>query len=147
MAFKFRYEALLAYRGHTKEKAEIALAREKQKLNKALGLLEHYENCRKQARRSLEIDVASGMASGELRSHSEYMAGLGKNIESQARHIAACEKAIRKKTDELLLRTKEVKVIEKLREKDFQKWKHQRDQQEQKWMDEVGVTRHGKAYF
>ena len=147
MAFKFRYEALLAYRGHTKEKAEIALAREQQKLNKAVELLKHYEHSLQQAKRSFEIDVASGMASEELKSHSEYIAGLGKRVEVQIRNVAACEKAVRKKTDELLVKTKEYKVIEKLREKDFQKWKYRQHQEEQKWMDEVGVTRHGKVYF
>ncbi|MFH1491014.1 MAG: flagellar export protein FliJ [Pseudomonadota bacterium] len=147
MAFKFRYEAVLAYRGHTREKAEIALAGAQEKLRKALELLNHYERSLQQARRSLEISVASGMASGELRSRSEYITGLGKKIEGQIRHVAVCEKAVGEKTDELLAKTKEYKVIEKLREKDFQKWKHQQHRQEQKWMDEVGVTRHGRAYF
>ena len=146
MGFKFRYQSLLSYREHLKEKAEIEFGSAQRKLQKARQDLDIYENRHHKARISLEQGLMSRMTSEEMGAYSDYLNGMKRKIGSQKQEVARREKIAADKRKNLLERTKEYRIIEKVMEKDHQTWKHQLSLVEQKRVDEMSVTRHGRSY-
>jgi flagellar protein FliJ len=146
MAFKFRYESLLNYRTHLKEKAEIEYA-------KVLGAL-------LQAREELTLlgwkydriqaafkeAMAQAATGHEIRNYSEYLGFIREKTEKQNGEIEGLQTELETKRDILIEKSKDCKVIEKLREKDFEKWQQHQDRLEQIRLNEMAVQRYGKAY-
>jgi flagellar FliJ protein len=146
MGFKFRYQSLLSYREHLKEKAEIEFGSAQRRLQKGRQDLEVYEARLHKARISLEKGLMSRMTSGEMGAYSDYLNGMKRKIAAQKQEVARREKSVAEKRKKLLERTKEYRIIEKLMEKDHQTWTNQLSLLEQKKVDEMSVTRHGKNY-
>jgi flagellar FliJ protein len=147
MGFKFRYESLLSYRGHLKEKAEIDLGKAQAQLSRARQLLEHYETLLQEARNSLDKGMTAVMASEEVVTYADYLNGLKRRISAQHLEVTRWEKVVAEKRKVLLAKSKEYRIIEKLKEKDFQKWNHQELLLEQKKMNEVAVVRFGREFL
>lgn len=147
MGFKFRYETLLSYRGHLKERAEIALARAQQQLNQAQQRLEEYREGLRQTKQRLESGLKTRIASHELQSFRDYLMSLEGKIGIQERAVAEREKTVRGKMEDLLLKAKEYKTVEKLKERDFQEWQYRQNILEQKMMSEVALTRFGREFL
>ncbi len=147
MGFKFRYTAPLSYREHLKEKAEIEFGNAQKQLQKARQILRSFETRLEEARISLAQRLHNRMTSDEMAMYSDYMTATRKRIVAQKQEVAKRERIVAEKRKSLLERTKEYRIIEKLMEKDHQTWKHQQEFEEQKRINEVAVTRHGKAYL
>ncbi|MFC1823553.1 flagellar export protein FliJ [Thermodesulfobacteriota bacterium] len=144
MAFQFRFEKLLSYRQHLREKAELKLARAQQNLKRARLLLEKDEESLHLTRKRLESRLKKRIVSEELQNHADYMTDLKERIRADTSLVVERERIIEEKREELLLKAKQYRVIEKLKEKDYEKWKHIQLQAEQKRMNEVAVSRHGR---
>jgi flagellar protein FliJ len=147
MGFKFRYETLLSYRGHLKEKAEIDLGKAQADLSRARQLLEHFETLLREARKSLDKGMTAVMTSEEVVTYADYLSGLRRRISAQNLEVTRWEKVVAEKRKVLLARSKEYRIIEKLKEKDFGKWNHQELLLEQKKMNEVAVVRFGREFL
>jgi flagellar FliJ protein len=147
VGFKFRYETLLSYRGHLKEKAEVELGKAQSHLSRARQLLEYYEKQLHETRRSLEKGLSARMSSAEMITYSEYLAGTKRRISAQKLEVGRWERIASERRKNLLSRTKEYRIIEKLKEKDVQKWNQQQAQLELKGMNEVALTRYGRDLF
>lgn len=147
MGFKFRYESLLSYRGHLKEKAEIELGKAQAQLSRARQLLEHYETLLQEARDSLDKGLSAAMSSEEVVTYADYLSGVKRKISAQHLEVTRWEKVVAEKRKVLLAKSKEYRIIEKLKEKDFQKWNRQELLLEQKKMNEVAVIRFGREYL
>lgn len=147
MPFKFRYEALLKYRTHLKEKAEIEFGAAMKQLQKVRQLLKSFEASLVEARGTLEKGLTKRMQSQELAAYSDYLSELKKRIATQRQELARREKILEEKKRALLERTRKCRIIEKLMEKDHQAWKQKESLAEQKRIDEVAVTRHGRSYL
>lgn len=145
MGFRFRYESLLNYRQHLKEKAEIDLARARQKLRQSRETLEAYEEGLKQSREVLDRQLKNRLASHEMQNYSDYFISLKERIGFKEMEIIDHERTVRQKMQVLLSKTKDFKAIEKLKEKDFSKWNHEQHREELKRMNEIAVIRHGKT--
>ncbi len=147
MSFKFRYQALLTYRTHLKEKAELAFGTAMRRLHKVRQILESYEARFQEGRQSLDRGLTKPMNSEEVAAYADYLAGLKKKIVRQKQELARRERIVEEKKRELLERAKSCRIIEKLMEKDHQVWRQQESLAEQKRIDEVAVTRHGRGYL
>ena len=142
MAFKFRYQSLLSYRLHLKEKAEIELARAQQQLNRARELLKHLTESLKKGQVELDAALSKSLSSDDLKIHLDYLAGLKIRIEIQERETQKCKEKVKKKMEALLEKTKEYKVIEKLKQKDAEKRDYRLMQEERKAMNETAILRY-----
>ena len=147
MAFKYRYETLLSYRQHLKEKAGIELSRAQQQLIFAQESLGYYKETLKQANEYLESDLKSRVSSDELKNHCDYISGLKGRIETQKQEVAEWEKLVSERRENLLEKSKQHRTIEKLKERDFKEWSHQQRLLELKTMNEAAVIRYGKRFF
>ena len=144
MGFAFRYESLLSYRERMKEQAEIELAGAHRHVREAREVLDNYLQSLAKANTSFESRMKTRISSGEIKHHRDYLAGIGEQIKAQEREIQKREEIEKEKLRDLLTKTKEFQVIEKLKEKDHGKWQQKQRQEEQKRMNEVAVTRHGR---
>ncbi len=146
MGFQFRYESLLNLRRHQKEQAEIDHARVLGELileREILGSLEReYED----ARVSLKNALFRETGACDIRNYSDYLQSLAIRVEEKRKRIEKIKYELEKKRKELLEKTKEYKVIEKLRDKDFEKWQKRENELEQKRINELAVLRHGREY-
>ena len=82
-----------------------------------------------------------------MKNHSEYISALKYKIGAQEIEIVRSEKVVREKLEILLTKTKQYKVIERLKERDFQRWNQHQNLLEQKEMNETAVIRHGKEFM
>jgi len=144
VAFQFRFEKLLSYRRHLREKAELKLARAQQNLRRARLALEKDEESLHLTRKRLESRLKKRIVSEELQNHADYMTDLKERIRTDASLVVERERIIEEKREELLVKAKQYRVIEKLKERDYEKWKHLQLQAEQQRMNEVAVLRYGK---
>ncbi len=147
MAFAFRYEALLFYKQHLKEKAEIELSLSQRRLRECRELLQEYKEGLWQIGSDLGVGLKAKMPSHIVKNHSDYMESLKTKIEFQEMEIIRAERVVAEKLNNLLAKTKQYKIFEKLKEKDCQKWSHQQYLLEQKETNETAVLRHGKGFL
>lgn len=147
MGFKFRYQTLLSYREHLKEKAEIEFGSAQRRLQESRQVMESYEIRLRKARIALEQGLMTRMTSEEMATYSDYLNGMKRKILAQKQEIARRERIAAKKRKDLLERTKEYRIIEKLLEREHTAWKHQLSIAEQKRLDEMSATRHGRNYL
>lgn len=145
MRFRFRYESLLKYRQHLKEKAEVDLARARQQLRKSMEILEAYEEGLRQSRQALDQNLKNNLPSHELQNYSDYFISLEERIGLAEMEMINHERTVRQKMQTLLSKTKDFKAIEKLKEKDLAKWNHQQHLDELKKINEIAIIRHGKV--
>lgn len=147
MAFKFRYEALLGYRQHLKEKAEIEYSQARQHLKRLKDELLEYQQELDVSRSELARCLREKTDSDIIKNYSSYIGALKIWIALKEAEIAAAEKVAAERLENLLNKTKKFKIMEKLKEKDFQKWKNMLNIMEQKQMSEIGVLRHGREFL
>jgi len=146
MGFKFRYQALLSYREHLKEKAEIEFGSMQRELQKARQVMGSYEERFRKARISLEQGLMSSMSSEEMATYSDYLKGMKGRIQAQRQEIARRERIVHEKRKAMIERTREYRIMEKLMEKDQTKWIQHQSTAERKEVEEISVTRHGREY-
>jgi flagellar export protein FliJ len=142
MAFKFRYESLLVYRNHLKEKAEMDLARATRELRISEQGLADLIQDRRRAVAELETDLGGAMAAGLIRSYMDYLSHMADKIRAQATDVTNREKAVQQERKQLLSRTKEYRIMENLKEKDRAKWMLEQEQKERIRLNEIAVLRH-----
>jgi flagellar FliJ protein len=144
--YTFQFEALLSYRRHLKERAELDFSKSLQSLTQARELMQ----IRKQAllieKTDFESNLKKGMQTEKLLTHFEFLSELEKKSRNQAREVSKLEAEVDKSRTHLLKETTQYRVIEKLKEKDYEKWKNQQLQLEQKRMDELTVVRFGRDF-
>jgi flagellar FliJ protein len=146
MGFIFRFESLLKVRKHLKEAAEIELSKALGRLNRERLQLQSLSEDLEQAGQQFETDLRNSVPSRWLRLYADFLSGIKKRIADQQDSVARCENEVIEKRRVLLEKTKEFKIIERLKEKDFQKWQDQQRLEEQKRMDEIAVLRHGRQF-
>lgn len=147
MRFVFRFEALLTYRAHLKERAEVALGRARQRLRKAKQELEGLKTQHHESSGDLSLLLTGRTESELLRSHVEFLNALEGRIERQAQEVEQRQQQVREHMNIVVARTREYRIIEKLKEKDYETWRHEQNLQEQKALDESAMIRHGKAFL
>ena len=147
MAFKFRYEALLGYRQHLKEKAEIEYSQARRRLKRLNDELLEYQQELDASRNELARCLREKTDSDIIKNYSSYIGALKIWMALKEAEIAAAEKLAAERLENLLKRTKKFKIMEKLKEKDFQKWKNMLNKLEQKQLSEMGVLRHGREFI
>jgi len=147
VAFAFKYASLLNYRKHLKEIAEVAFSKAQSELRLQEMVLEACRDQLKKGTRSLGVSLKRKMSSDDLKAYLDYLNGLNDKIGSQQEAVERCQAVVTEKRAALLTRTKEYRMIEKLKEKDLQKWKEKQRLLEQKTMDETAIMRHGRRFI
>lgn len=146
MAFSFRLEALLRFRAHRKERAEIALGWARKQLLQATEALESLQSRLREASEEIRGSLKGRTTAEALKNHVDFVSGLEGRIRTQAQEVLRRREEVQSRTRDLLERTREVRVVEKLEERDYQAWLQEEQRREQKVLDETAVIRHGRTF-
>ena len=136
-AFKFRLEAVLRLRQRCKEEKEWEL----RALNQAKHALEAAIAALEQELRTM--DAAQGAAVGavlsviDLQLASESSQRIDQRIKAKAAALTKLDAAIAGKRGELVEALRGLKSLERLRERQAEKFRREQDGAEQKFTDEV----------
>jgi flagellar FliJ protein len=147
LKFKFRYESLLSYREHLKEKAAVEFARAQTTLRKIDDQIIVYSDEIAKANDDLEKNMRNTMSSNDIINHSEFINALLIRIEIKRIERLKAEQVMFQKRKNLLEKSREFKIFEKLKEKDLEKWHNEQNQLELREINETAVIRHGKSYL
>ena len=147
MKFRFRYESLLSYREHLKEKAAVEFAMAQSALKKIDKKILAYSDEITKANDDLEKKMRNTMSSNDLLNHSEFINALLIRIEIKKIERLKAEQTLVHKKKNLLEKSRQCKVFEKLKERDLEKWHHDQNQLELKEINEAAVIRHGKSFL
>ena len=123
MAYKFKFEALLSYRQHLKEMAEVELSLEQRRLKENRDLLNSIREDLLETNRDLALGLKDKLPSPFIKNYSEYMSAQEIRMTLQEVEIIKSDERVREKREALLKKAKEYKVIEKLKEKDIKIWR------------------------
>jgi flagellar FliJ protein len=145
--FTFRYESLLSYKGHLKEKAETDFSIAQRRLRQCRQKLEEYEKGLNLAHDAFADLLRQRVPSSLIKTYAGYIAAMETKIQSQKAVITKAEQIVAEKLRILLLKTKEYKVFEKLKERDFKQWSHQQNRTEQKEISETALLRYGREFL
>ena len=147
LKFKFRFESLLSYREHLKEKAAIEFARAQGVVRRIDDQIIAYSNEITKSNDDLEKKMRNTMSSNDIINHSEFINALLIRIEMKKIERIKAEQELFQKRKNLLEKSRQCKVFEKLKEKDLEKWRHDQNQLELKEINEAAVIRHGKSFL
>jgi flagellar FliJ protein len=147
LKFRFRYESLLSYREHLKEKAAVEFAMAQSALKKIDKKILAYSDEITKANDDLEKKMRNTMSSNEIINHSEFINALLIRIELKKIERLKAEQVLFQKRKTLLEKSRECKVFEKLKERDLEKWHHDQNRLELKEINEAAVIRHGKNFL
>ena len=147
MKFNFRYESLLSYRQHLKEKAAIEFARAQSILRKIDENITAYKDEITKENDDLEKKMRETVSSNDIINHFEFIDALLIRIEIKKIERLKAEQVLSQKRKNLLEKSRQYKVFEKLRERDLEKWHHDQNQLELKEINEAAVIRHGKNFL
>jgi flagellar protein FliJ len=147
LKFKFRYESLLSYREHLKEKAAIDLARAQNRLKEIDEIIFTTKEEINKSNDDIEKRMRETVSSNEILNHSEFINALLIKIEIKKMERIKAEQFLIQKRKNLLEKTRQYKVFEKLKERDLEKWYQDQNQLELKEINEAAIIRHGKSFL
>ena len=135
MKHKFRLAQLLKYRKSIEDKRRIALAmieekrfREEEKLFRL-----------REAQRSYHSQLKNGQ--GEILQHLSCLEALAHESFSRREALQELLREVLEAKEQLLEASKARKIVEKLRDKEFERYKQHMLKQERKYLDEIATGR------
>ncbi len=137
--YRFNLQVLLDYRKRVEEGIQIELSHVQRKLEEEKQLVISYreeknfyeeELLRREER---EIDVEEGIL------YRDYLKGMRAKIKKQEEIVTRMRVELDKKREELLAVTKNRKILEKVKEKDWEKFARELARREGMFIDEVGI--------
>ena len=138
--FVFKLEGVLRQRKHVEQEKQRILAVKQKQLVEAQNILQ-------QMHRTVEAtndDVRKNRLVGKLdmefiAAHRRFLTAMQRQAMAVAQKIALAHHAVEEARRELAEAAKQRKAIEKLKEKQFERWRSELSRREQAEMDEIGM--------
>lgn len=138
--FTFNLEGVLRQRKHVEQEKQRALAGK-------LAVVVELQNTLKQMQQTVDTstqDLRENRLVGRLdmsflAAHRRFMAAMQRQGMAIAQKIALAQRAADEARAELIEAAKGRKAIEKLREKQFERWRAEQARREQAQLDEIGM--------
>ena len=141
--FVFRLKTLLEIRKRREEEANIALSRERKKLFDAQAVLAQLVKQQKESWAEFkEKQATGGIVVVEFQIWYNFLNLLEKAIKQQKEVIEVIKQAVSIALEKVVHAMKGRKAVEKLEEKRFEQYIFEMQQEEQKVLDEIAITRY-----
>lgn len=140
-AFRFRLEKLLRYREHLEDLQRIEAEEQRRKLDEAMGFRDRVYGEHDQVREDLAPEVGRQWKGIEQHERYRYLLRLNQECGTAGKAVQTETEELTRKRQTLLERSRERKVLERLRERRFEHWRVGGEVEAQAEMDEVGQTR------
>jgi len=140
--YRFNLQVLLDYRKRIEEGLQIELSQVQRELEKEKQLLTAYQREKLYYEEELvrreekEIDVSEALL------YRDYLRGMRIRIKEQRDVVAKVKGDLDIKQNELLNATKKRKVLEKVKEKEWKRFKENLERKERILIDEVGMRKY-----
>ncbi len=143
MGFTFRFETLRKVRKIKENLAQQAFSQ----AQRHYFNLENLKNLRVTALRNVQKELGSRMKKGllaeQLKQYHDYLAFLDGSIKQLDKKLAAAQRQLDEKRTLMLDAKREHKAIERLKEVDEERYIHEQNRTEMRFIDEMAILRHG----
>jgi len=140
--FKFRLDPVIRYRQYLERIAQINLAKEKQALIETRNRISGIEQTKRHAAGELEREQEQGIEVDRHRIFTDYLRGLGEDIEFESERLIKIGKRVREKQEAVKAETIKKKTLEWIKETEYSKYLELINRAEYKEADElVGLAR------
>ncbi len=140
--YKYKLETVLKYRMVLEKLAKNDYLKELSRLNFEKEKLLNLINVKNEIIENFDPSNKEKFNSDELVFFNNYLKQLLYLIEEQKKVIEEHNEVVKEKFNEWNEKRKGVKVLEKLKEKDFKLWLKEFDKEEQKFVDEVFIGKY-----
>lgn len=141
MAYKFSMEKILDWREDLEKASMERFALTQNELNQEkLKLSNLYKEYK-----SLKERFVKYKSANEIKQYQLYKSDLEKKIELQIQVVEEKTNELEERRLELVDAQKNRKIMEKLKEKDYENYKEKENLEEQKFLDEISVVKYKKA--
>ncbi len=138
--FQFKLEALLTHRRHIEKDKQRRLAQIQQEIQAVQRRIRETRELVESENRTLGARELTGRLDMQYIAHEKRFVGaLAVRIALAMQKLAVLERTMAVARAELLAAARARKVIEKLREKQFARWRLEQDRKEAAVIDEIGT--------
>ena len=142
--FQFRFETVLAQRRHVEESFQKELAEARQQLSAAQAVLREAKETRRQCMREMRRKQRDRFRADDILLYYPYLERLTQEIELHMKSVAAAERKVAQRRQALLEAMKKRKILDKLKEKQFQTHLKAEAGREQRFTDESAAQQHAR---
>jgi flagellar FliJ protein len=142
--FQFDLQKLLEYRKTVEEQLLAELSGMRMEKDREIIRLQNLCTSVDMFRERMKKNLTGGTPE-EIREDFCYLTDLNLLVESQKTFIVKLEEKIQRKTAEVVSASKEVKALERLKERKRQAYKKEIQEQEQKFLDELASIRYSRS--
>ena len=142
--FQFRFETVLAQRRHVEESFQKELAEARQQLSAAQAVLREAKETRRQCMREMRRKQRDRFRADDILLYYPYLERLTQEIELHMKSVAAAERKVAQRRQALLEAMKKRKILDKLKEKQFQMHLKAEAGREQRFTDESAAQQHAR---
>jgi flagellar FliJ protein len=139
--YSFRLEALLKHRKHQEEALQRELALARRQMLAEQKILQSQKASLRQHQSELQLRQQQGRRVSEILLVVDYLGKLAQDLEKQQKRVAAAEQAFQKTRRDLIEAVKKRKILEKLKERQWERHERGLRKKERDAMDEVAATR------
>jgi len=139
MPFKFSLQKILELRVQREDEARQKLAQARLEFQQQSELVDKIKSELEKCRNKLLTDKAISQA--ELWLWVAYEEGVKNDLKDAEQHLQLLGQKVNRFRQELILRSKERKLLEKFKQKQAEKYESEQKQKEQRELDEIAVLR------
>jgi flagellar FliJ protein len=139
--YSFRLEALLKHRKHQEEILQRELALARRQMLAEQKILHAQKASFRQHQSELQLRQQQGRRVSEILLVVDYLGKLTRDLDKQQKRVAAAEQAFQKSRRDLIEAVKKRKILEKLKERQWERHEQGLRKKERDAMDEVATTR------
>jgi flagellar FliJ protein len=136
----FKLQAVLDHRQFIEDGLKKELAEVKNQASEAQHQLEALENKEMNTLAALKEEQTKGLSSDKVAAYHAYLESLMQRIHGQRQTVAEINERVVAKQGKLLEALKERQILEKLKEKDFDRFHQEMLHKERRFIDEIAVN-------
>jgi flagellar FliJ protein len=142
MGYEFKLEALRRYRQHQEETLQKKMAKAQRHLETMMDRLSELLALRERTEEDLKQCQQQSATGQQMTMYLHFLKKLTKDIEQQQLIVAQQHQTCEQAREEVLNAMKKRKILEKLKEKEIQRYMRNLDQEEQKFINEMAINRY-----
>ncbi len=142
--FVFKLQSVLNIKKQIEDSLKIQLGKAVQALEAEKELLKELESEKKRCMGEVGSKVSGGVKVDKLKNYNAYISFIKQKISRQYEMVKSAQEIVDKYREELTGMMKERKMLEKLREKQYEEYMQEIKKKEQKDIDEI-VSYRGSA--
>ncbi|MDX1778030.1 MAG: flagellar export protein FliJ [Thermodesulfobacteriota bacterium] len=143
--YRFNLQVLLDYRKRIEEGLQIECSHIQQELETERQALLSCQQEKVRYEEELAEKESREVNLQESVLYRDYLRGMRKKIEELKNRVATKKIELDNKQEELLVATKNRKVLEKVKEKHAKEFMHELEKKERTFIDEVGIRRYQRS--